>query len=113
MLQLLLPLLAAAEEPLEFAAPELLLADGQPVNAVEGMPYPSPVLIDVDRDGRDELVAVSSLDATPPYAALQQYLKLEPDAFKRPANAAPLLNDPTSNLDGERKLTRSRTKPLH
>jgi hypothetical protein len=56
MLQLLLPLLAAVDDPVEFAAPELLLADGQPVNAVEAMPYPSPVLFDVDRDGRDELV---------------------------------------------------------
>ena len=56
MLSLLLPLLAVVDGPTRFAAPERLLADGRPINAEEGMLYPSPVLFDVDGDGQDELV---------------------------------------------------------
>ena len=59
MLTLLTPLLLAGVHdvgPARFAAPELLLADGKPINQVEGMLYPSPVLFDIDNDGRDELV---------------------------------------------------------
>ncbi len=56
MLSLLLPLMAVADGPTKFAAPEMLLAEGRPINAKEGMSYPSPVLIDIDGDGRTELV---------------------------------------------------------
>ena len=49
------PVMAADARP-AFAAPVRLLAAGQPVNLVEEMPYPSPVLFDVDHDGRRELV---------------------------------------------------------
>ena len=62
MLTLLPALLAPFALPapdgddVQFAQPELLLADGKPINQVEDMPYPSPVLFDVDRDGKDELV---------------------------------------------------------
>ncbi len=52
MLSLLLPLMAVADGPTKFAAPEMLLAEGRPVNAEEGMLYPSPVLFDVDGDGQ-------------------------------------------------------------
>lgn len=57
---LLLHVAAAAfphEEPAAtFAPPVRLLAAGQPVNFIEEMLYPSPVLYDLDHDGRRELV---------------------------------------------------------
>jgi len=46
---------AAAQET-EFAQPELLRVDGQPMNADGKMMYPSPVVFDIDGDGNDELV---------------------------------------------------------
>lgn len=39
-----------------FEAPVRLLADGRPLNEVEEMPFPSPAVFDVDRDGVRELV---------------------------------------------------------
>lgn len=45
-----------AQGTASFADPELLLANGRPMNAVEKMPYPSPVLFDIDGDGKREFV---------------------------------------------------------
>ncbi len=53
---LLLTLSSAGCSPDDFAEPELLLADGKPLNQEEGMLFPSPVLFDIDRDGRAELI---------------------------------------------------------
>lgn len=52
----LIALAALAEEPTHFAEPLPLYADGVLMNGIEKMPYPSPVLFDIDRDGNDELV---------------------------------------------------------
>ena len=52
------PSLAALDlsQEAQFAAPVRLLAAGAPVNHVEEMPYPSPVVFDIDRDGKRELI---------------------------------------------------------
>jgi hypothetical protein len=54
-LALLVSASAHVDQP-RFSTPELVLADGQALNAVEGMLFPSPVLFDIDRDGQRELV---------------------------------------------------------
>ena len=46
----------AQEPPAKFARAEMLSSDGQPVNARERMPFPSPVLIDLNGDGKRELI---------------------------------------------------------
>ncbi len=47
---------AGGTRKVDFDAPVRLLADGKPLNEVECMLYPSPVLLDIDSDGQRELV---------------------------------------------------------